>query len=467
MPQARALVSSQSLIENDPDQIYSQNKPWSASAAERLHKISPSIAPKHPLPMPRSFQFNINHLFDVFSQNKEADSTMKDFDLQSGEGDAATHSEFPKPSRVQIGLDPNGGKNAEDFNSNFISSVPTLSSKPSMSDAGYFANLNTLGEADVYFQSSYIVPTKPRPSHTQRRLEWISNSGETVQEQATDLGSELGDGKLPFSSGPAYQQTPAELFSGYKIPTQQSQVFPKQVEPIYSAQPVSHYPKQSEIFTAQINPASNDYGEAQHEQMAYSNPTNLSSVQLAYERVPSGHYSADQLKPSGKYNGQHQTWHLPQFTFPSGHYGQFEPLYGERHSVETVPLPQPVQSFLYPVFQSEYEDPLFGYNREVAAPNYATGNVMLLWPKDYSSFLPYQYGIDHSGQYSLPPYVTTPYSEPIFQYPPVNYETQIRLPEHHSGRRQLDRKPYYTKLFIDVEDEADGSQTRHYGGYLD
>lgn len=219
--------------------------------------------------------------------------------------------------------------------------------------------------------------------------------------------------------------------------------------PQYSS--VQSYDVHRGYYSAQFNPLSNQYGEIQTGQAASPYPTNvhLSVFPPQSERVQSGHYSVGQVEPSSVNYAQHHTGEPSTpviFTSEKSSYDQFNPSFHQ-----TVPPTSPT------VAQTQYEHPSF---QQVATPHYGTGNVAQMEPTDSSYY--YQYSRDHNGQDALRDHLTVYDPLPNIQGISTDYQAQVGYPAQYGGSRQLERKPEYTKLFIDVEDVRDYADGQKY-----
>ncbi len=480
-------------------QTQSSYQPWANVATTWTQERQQR---RHPPSKPRGFEFSLKVPFtDFLGPNKEATSTTKSPDLNSGLNDGSGHySQLYRPSSVQISSafntdngstnDPNGEKTAHKepkptFQFSLFVPVPpsTPSPKPSSSNGGFLENLYRPGSVK-FVQSSYTEPTKPQSSSSQGESASIYlNSANAVQQQTEHQIYEPDQTKytdrtlITFSPVHANQhQNPAEQISQSEISAQQSLLFPE--HSASSLQIPQNPPPQSDsvhsgFYSAPINPSSNDFGKGQSEEIDSPDLTNahlfLSPSQ--YERVPHEHDSAVQVNPESNNYGQHQTWQPTgtPLTLASEQYDYGPLTQSFSQNVETAPLLHPLQPSFPTVASSQYELPSF---HQVDTTNYyGAEHVVQMQPTEFSSPFAYQYSRDQSGQEALPDHLTALDPMPNSQDPLSDYQTQTW---QHTGERYLVGKPNYNKLFIDVDDVTDGGDGQnnyfsvpptHYDGY--
>ncbi|KAM7396282.1 hypothetical protein PAMP_019334 [Pampus punctatissimus] len=453
-PQGSSLKArSHAQIPNQPVLYHQTQNPYQTQpdvAPEWTQEMSPS----QPLPQrnylkskprPRSFEFSLKIPFANVPESKDTSSITKGSALNSGGNDGASHSQLYRPNSIHIyssfnspsgsgGFSakgstnkPNGGQNAYDVSKPSFQlslSVPIVSpisaTNPTSSNVGYFENHQRPGSGD-FVQTINMEPPTLQSSSAQHGFSFSSagNVQQQVEHQSKDLGNtKHTEGKrITFSTDNVSQHaTPTEQSSQEKIPT----------TPNY---PLFDYNVHRGHYNGKVNP---------------------SLPPFQYERAPSGHYSGGHLKPYGNNYSQGQTG---QSTGSQYNSGQFKPSFSYGQNEEVVPHPASISS-------SQYELPSFVYpNREVAATtNYdREGNIVQKGQTDFSSSSPYQYSNGQSGQAPLPDHRTAFDHLPNFQY-----QTQVRLPGGFTGIHQQDRKPVYTKLLIDMEDETDGADGPNY-----
>ncbi|XP_073327510.1 uncharacterized protein [Pagrus major] len=514
-PQENSLnVRSHAQIQNQPipyHQTQSQYEPWSAVATKWTHEMSPSEHPpqrNHPLSTPRAFEFSLKVPFaEELGQNKGTPWTIKGSDLNSGGSDVADqYSQLYRPTGVQIYSAFNSPPGPESFSGKGSTNYPTAdktahevsklrfqlslsvpippntpSPKPSSSNGGHLANLQRPGRVG-FDPNSYMELAKPQSSSTQSASERIFlNPSGTVQLQTQHqthepIQTEYTDNTMiRFSPAHASQHTTSTVqISQGQDPTKQSLVYP---EPPAQCLPAPQYPplQRADVYSGYYNthtsPLSNGNRKGQSGQPVSPDPTNvhLSLTPAQYEQVPSGHYSAGQIKPSAINYGQHQTWQPAgaPLTFASEQSDvQVKPSFGQ--NVETLPDLSPGHPSCPTAAPSQYERPSF---HQVATPNYyGTDNPVQMGPADFTFSSPYQYSRDLSGQDALPDHQTAvdPSSNLGLS---TDYQTQIRLPSQYPGRGKVDGKPQYAKLYIDDTDVTDvqpnysAATPAHYGDF--
>ncbi|KAM7414020.1 hypothetical protein PAMA_019036 [Pampus argenteus] len=461
-PQGSSLTPRRNAnIQNQPVLYHQTQNPYQTQpdvATEWTQEMPPS----QPLPQrnylkpkPRSFEFSLKIPFANFpDQSKDTSPITKGSALNSGGNNGASHSQLYRPNSIQIhsrfnspsGSDgfsdkgstnnPNGGLNVHDASKpSFQLSLsvpiasPTPTTKPTSSNIGYFANHQRPGSGD-FVQTINMEPPILQSSSTQHGFSF--NSDGNAEHQSKDPGNTKRTEGITFSTDYVSQHaTPAEHSSQEQVPTEPA-----------SSQPTPNYPPQFDnvdrrYYNGKVNPSSQ------------------------FERAPNGHYSGGHLKPYGNTQySQGETGQSTgsQFTFASEQYnsGQLKPSYSYEHNEEAIPHPA------YPtISSSQYELPSFGYaNREVAATtNYdRMSDIVQKGQIDFSpSSSPYQYSNVQSREAPLPDHLTA--SDHL---PNVQYQTQVRRPGGFTGSHQLARKPTYTKLLIDMEDETDGADGPNY-----
>ncbi|XP_027147701.1 bromodomain-containing protein 4-like [Larimichthys crocea] len=462
----QSSVHSHAQIQNQPSLYHQTQNPyeprsdvstkWTQETSQSQHPPQRNL----PLAKPRSFEFNLKIPFvDSQGQSKETSSTTKGLDLNSGGYNGQSY----RPSSVQIyttfnsdsGSDgvsgegstkyPNGGKSAHEISKPSFQlnlSVP-IPPRPSSSNDGYVANLQKPGRV---VQNSSMESSKPQSIPIQSGSEGMHlNSDGIVQQQTEHQPYKpvqtlyTNNTLVTFSPGHASQPT----IPSQNIPTQQTLVFPQPLAPsllIPQYPPLQRDNVHSGYYSSQINPLSNSYGNSQSGQTISPEVTNPPVSASQYETVPSGHYSAGQVKPSDNSYVQHQSWQpvggptlsaLEQYN-----YGLFKPSSGQ--NVEAVPHQSPVHPSFPTAAQPQYELP--SYHKPATNNYYGTHNVVPMGPKGVSSS--YQHSRDQSGQAVLPALD----SSQNFQGWSTHYQPQIKLPAQNAGGGQLDGKPQYRPL---------------------
>lgn len=501
-PQESSLnVRSHAPLQYQPIHYHqSQYQQWSPVATKWTHEISPSQHPpqrNHPLSTPITFELSLNVPFaEELGQNKET----------SGGSDVADqYSQLYRPTSVHIysafnsppgpeGFSgkgptnyPTGGQTAHEVSKprfQLSLSVPippaTQSPKPSRSNGGHHANLQRPGGIG-FDQNSYVELVKPQSSSTQIRSErgFLHPAG-TAQLQSQHQTHQPIQTKytdhtiISFSPAHASQYTkPTEQISQTQIPAKQILVYPEHSAPsllVAQYPPLQPADVYSGYYSTHVNPLSNGNGKCQSGRPVSPEATNVhySLMPPQYEQVPSGHYSAGQIKPSAINYGQHQTWQPAgtPLTFASEQSAvQVKPSFGQ--NVETLPDLNPGHASCPTAAPSQNVLPSF---HQVATPNYyRTDNLVQMGPTDLSS--PYQYNRDMSGQDASPDHQTAVEPSSNVQGLSTDYQTQMRLPAQHPGREQVDGKPQYAKLYIDDTDVTDiqpkysAAPHAHYDGF--
>lgn len=455
-----------------------QYQQWSPVATKWTHEMSPSQHPPQRtqrLSSPITLEFSLNVPFaEELGQNKET----------SGGSDVADqYSQLYWPTSVHIysalnsppgpeGFSgkgstnyPTGGKTAHEvtkprFQLSLSVPIPPTtpqSPKPSRSNGGHLANLKRPGR--VWFdQNSYVELVKPQSSSTQSGSERgffypaVTAQLQPQQQTYQPTQTKYTDDKIIiFAPAHATQYTtPTEQFGQTQIPAKQILVNPQHPVPQYA--PLQSADVYSGYYSTHINPLSN--GKCESGRPVSPDQTNVhhSSMPPQYEQVPSGHYSAGQIKPTAINYGQHQTWQPAgtPLTFASEQSDvQVKPSFGQ--NVETLPDLSPGHASCPTAAPSQNVLPSL---HQVATPNYyGTDTLVQMGPKDSSS--PYQYNRDMSGQDASPDRQTAVDPSSNLQGLSTDYQTQMRLPTQHAGREQVAGKPQYAKLYIDDTDVTD------------